>query len=70
MQQVIRRIVDRCNVGMSNREVIRYVISRLRQGYKTWASLPRKDRRKIMQTCIAQHRSNRELYRTVVGGKF
>lgn len=64
---IVSQIINRdCHVGLSNREVIRHVISRLRDGWRTYRALPHPDRRLLMQQCIQQHRENRELYITVM----
>ena len=65
---MIRQIVDRCHVGESNRAVIKYVISRLKQKYKTWATMPRGDRKTMMREIIRIHRTNRSLYNDAMGG--
>jgi len=65
---IVRQIVGRCHVGDSNRAVIRYFISRLRHGYATWASMPKAERRQWLGWIIETHRSNRALYRYVMGG--
>lgn len=67
-RQIIATIVGRCHVARSNREVIAYMISRMRRGYKTWRALPRETRRNAMRAAIAIHAENRLLYRTVMGG--
>jgi acyl-CoA reductase-like NAD-dependent aldehyde dehydrogenase len=66
---MIRQIVGRCHVGRSHRSVIRYVVSRLRQGYSTWRTLPREARREILRNIIAQHDENRAEYRSVMSGR-
>ena len=60
---LLRRIIrSECDVKLSNRAVIRHVISRLAQGWGTYRSLPRENRRKLMHQCIEQHRFNRREY--------
>ena len=64
---IVKQIIDRdCHVAESNRTVIRHVISKLRRGWQTFRSLPKSDRRQLMQQCVQQHRDNRELYRAVM----
>ena len=64
---IVRQIIDRdCHVSLSNRQVIRHVIARLRDGWQTYCSMARDDRRFLMQQCIFQHRQNRELYVAVM----
>lgn len=48
-------------------KVIKYFISRLRHGYKTWATVPRDERKKILREVIRIHEENRQLYREVTG---
>ena len=64
----VERIVGRCHVGQSNRAVIRYFISRLRHGYRTWAGIPRVERRQWLTWVIAAHAENRGLYQYVMRG--
>ena len=67
MHPIVKQIIDRdCHVGLPNREVIRHVISRLKDGYVTFRSMSRSDRRLLMQQCVEQHRENRELYIAVM----
>ena len=64
---IVKQIIDRdCHVAESNRTVIRHVISKLRGGWQTFRSLPKSDRRQLMQQCVQQHHDNRELYRAVM----
>jgi cytochrome c-type biogenesis protein CcmH/NrfF len=63
---IVSQIVDRCYVGQSNRQVIRYFISRLKHGYRTWAKMPRNERRQWLVWVIACHADNRKLYREVM----
>lgn len=66
---IVRQIVDRdCHVSISNRAVIRHVISKLRGGMQTFREMPKKDRRELMRQCIARHRQNWEEYVNVMGG--
>ena len=64
---IVRQIIDRdCHVALSNREVIGHVISRLRNGWLTFRSMPRDERRSLMRQCVLCHRENRELYVSVM----
>ena len=66
---IVRQIIDRdCHVSLSNRAVIRDVISKLRDGRQTYFAMPREDRRHMLRQCIARHRQNREEYAAVMGG--
>jgi len=60
-------LVSRLHVGSSNLTVIRYVISRLKNGYATFKVLPKKERVYLMQECIKEHKENRDLYNQVMG---
>jgi len=62
-------IVGRCHVGYSNRKVIRYVISCMRKKYKTWAAMPKANRKAIMREIIRCHAENRNLYHAVMTGR-
>lgn len=68
---IVRQIIDRdCHVSMTNREVMRHVISRLRNGYRTFREMPRAERRELLQQCRHQHRENFRLYVQVMSGQF
>ena len=46
---IIRQIIDRdCHVSWSNRRVIRHVVSKLRDGQRTFRAMPREDRRTLL----------------------
>ena len=64
---IVRQIINRdCHVGISNRAVIRHVVSKLRDGMETFRGMPKEERRALMEQCIQQHRQNRLLYRAVM----
>ena len=66
---IVRQIIDRdCHVSLSQPEVIRHVVSRLRNGLETFRMLPSEHRRRLIDDCMRQHRGNQELYRRVMGG--
>ncbi len=66
---IVAQIIDRdCHVSMSNRAVIRHVVSRLRCGYRTFRELAKADRRSFIEQCIFQHSRNWELYAAVMSG--
>lgn len=67
---IIGNIVSRCHVGTSNRQVIKYVISRLKNKKKTFWALSKSDRRYLMETAIKEHSENLKLYRKVNSGRF
>ena len=66
---MIERIVDRCHVFDSNRSVIRYVISRLKHGHKTWCGIDRELRRSYLKLIIRHHKQNLDVYVQVMGGR-
>ncbi len=65
---MIRMLVGRCHVGESNKRVIRYVISRLKNKETTFWSLPKDQRKSLMQACVKEHAENRKLYNDVMRG--
>jgi len=67
---IVQQIVNRCHVGQSNRQVTRYLISRMRHGWQTFQAMSKPERRELMKQIIAQHRANRKLYRAVMSGRF
>jgi hypothetical protein len=67
---IVHQIVDRRHVGESNREVIRYFISRLRDGMATWRTMSRAERKKWLRWVIKAHGENRALYQKVMKGNF
>lgn len=68
MKAMIRMIVGRCHVSESNRQVIRYVISRLKDREQTYWAMPRRYRREFLAICIKEHEENRQLYFDVMSG--
>lgn len=66
---IVRQIIDRdCHVSLSNRSVIRHVISRLRDGRATFRAITLGDRKNLMRQCIKVHRENREFYVDLMSG--
>ncbi len=66
---IVRQIIDRdCHVGESNKEVVRHVISKLRDGYQSLRKMPAADRRMLVEQCVEQHRSNFKEYVEVMSG--
>jgi hypothetical protein len=67
---ILRQIIGRdCHVSMSVRDVIRHVVSCLRDGYTTFREMPRIDRRRFIEECIECHRENVRLYDEVMNGQ-
>lgn len=68
---MIQRIIRRdCHVSLSNRAVIKHVISRLKHKRSTWLSMSRIDRKAFMRDCIKVHAENCSLYARVMGGRY
>ncbi len=65
---ILSRIVGNCHVGESYLSVIRTVISKMREGHKTFKSLGPKSRRTILREIIKTHKRNRQLYQFVMTG--
>lgn len=59
---MISNIVSRCHVSDSHREVLEYVISRLKKG--AWAKMPLSQKVKFARMCKEAHDANRELFNT------
>jgi len=66
--QIVCQIVGRCHVSESNRTIIRYFISRLKQKERTWRGLSKSDRREWLRQIIECHSLNVGLYRFVMRG--
>ena len=67
---IVRNIVDRCHVGTRYVDVLKYLVSRINGGYKTWKTLTRAQRKEIMRVAFARHRANNKLFRSVMTGRF
>jgi hypothetical protein len=66
---IIRQIIDRdCHVGESEKNVVRHVISKLRDGYDTFRNLSLAERRQFIEQCLCRHRANRREYVEVMSG--
>lgn len=66
---IVRQIINRdCHVSESNKNVVRHVISKLRDGYQTLRTMPAQDRRLLIEQCVEQHRSNLKEYVEVMSG--
>ena len=68
MDPILRQIVDRCHVSISNRELIKYMISCLTHKRQTWLTLEREVRKEIMNQAIDQHELNKGVYQMVMRG--
>lgn len=66
---IIRQIIDRdCHVATPSREVVRHVISKLKDGYKSYRAMPKADRRLLIEQCVSHHRDNFTEYVEVMSG--
>ena len=69
MSAMISMIVNRCHISNSNTEVIRTVISTLKEGHDTFSRMSKYNRRQLMKLAIEYHQTNVELFYTVMTGK-
>lgn len=65
---MIRMLVGRRHVGESNLRVVRYVLSRLAGGRRSFFKLARRQRRKLIKDIVREHAHNRRIYVQVMGG--
>jgi hypothetical protein len=66
---IIRQIIDRdCHVSESNSNVVRHVISKLRDGYETFRAMSKVERRKFIEQCVEHHGRNYKEYVEVMSG--
>ncbi len=65
---VVSMIVGRRHVGEGYLSVVRYVLSRLRGGRKSFLACDRESRRELISHIIKTHRQNRRIYTQVTGG--
>lgn len=64
---IVRQIIDRdCHVAESDLGVVRHVVAKLRDGYQTFCSLPKEERRRFVEQCLDVHRANRAEYEAVM----
>jgi len=68
MEFAISRIVARCHVSDSYRDVVRYFISRLKGRRQGWLKMDRETRREILRTISICHQTNTRLYEFVARG--
>jgi len=54
-------IVDRCHVGDTPREVIRFFRRRIRR--RAWSAMGRRERRELLRAILERHEENREVFR-------
>ena len=67
---IVRQIIDRdCHVSMSDRDVVRHVIGKLKHGYESLRGLSPPDRAALIASCIQTHEENRTLYTDVMTGQ-
>ncbi len=66
---IIKQIIDRdCHVATPSKEVVRHVISKLRNGYETMRGMPQEDRSQLVEQCVLHHRGNFQEYVEVMSG--
>jgi hypothetical protein len=65
---ILSQIVDRVHVSSSIDHVLSYAISRLKQGQKTFDSMPTASQRKFIQDCKKIHKVNQKMYLHVMKG--
>lgn len=67
---IVRQIIDRdCHVSMSDRDVVRHVIGKLKHGYETLHGLSPPEREEFLAGCLWTHEENRALYGDVMTGQ-
>ncbi len=67
MHPILKQIIDRdCHVGISNRQVMKHVISRLKHGWHTFRQMPREGRKDLLRQCAERHGQNRQEYIAVM----
>ena len=64
---MLRMIVGRCHVGASNKDVFKYVISRMANKWETFVSMDRESRKRFFRAIRSIHADNRNLYQQVMG---
>ena len=66
---IIGQIIDRdCIVSTPCSEVVQHVISKLREGYKTYRSMPQSDRELMIEQIVRHHLGNLKQYIEVMSG--
>ena len=67
MHPIVRQIIDRdCHVAISNRAVMRHVISRLKDGWETFRQMPKAGRKELLRQCRDHHQENPDEYVAVM----
>lgn len=59
---IFHQIVGRMHISTSNRKVIRLAMDSLKDGYQTFRAWPKTQRRHFIESLLAVHAENRELY--------
>ena len=66
---IIKQIIDRdCHVATPAAEVVKHVISKLRNGYETLRAMPQWERDQLVEQCVLHHRGNFKEYVEVMSG--
>ena len=60
---MISWLVGKCHVADSYLTVLRFVVSKIKGGVKTFRALSREERRKVISATFKAHKENRELFR-------
>lgn len=67
---IIAQIIDSdCHVALTLKEVVRHVISKLKNGYETFRFLSEEEKLMFLTDCERQHQENFEEYRDVMSGR-
>lgn len=66
---ILRQVLGRVHVGVSNLQAVRTCIKALKGRYKTFLGLKRSEKRSFIKAVVKMHGQNRDLYRTVMGGR-
>ena len=62
-------LVDKCHVADTKLEVFRFVLSKVKGGFKAWNKLPRKVRHDALISMFHRHTCNRSLCQGVLSGR-
>ena len=58
---------DKCHASMTNKEVFKFVINFLKDGWQSYIVIDKAVRRRFMQIAIERHTANRRFYHSVMG---
>lgn len=60
---MVRFLVGQCHVRDSYTDVVRFVISKIKNN---WKDIPREDRLLVIQQILEAHKTNRKVYKEVM----